>query len=198
MRAIPFALFCIACVGTLFLWPKSIATELEQKREGGHLTVESIGRAEVHWQLPVGRTTGLLLVFHGCNHQGGDFFECDNCLGLPEERAIVQAALKHNLVVAAVSAGYGHNKCWSHDDSEPVVRIVDELRARLKLEGLPIYGIGASRYRPRNSPNDAPKLRTTNLTPFPARPFATTLPGVVVPSLATSPRTLKWRQYRCR
>jgi len=119
--------------------------------------IETISGLEVMWQaLPPARqrsgTRGLLLLFHGCNHQAGDFFDCDECLGLPEERAIVHEARSdaNGYVVAAVSSSdRGMSRCWSKGaDLAPVVAIVEALRKDGKVPGLrpglPVFGLGAS------------------------------------------------------
>ena len=103
----------------------------------------------MYWQTHA-RARGLLLLFHGCSHGGGDFFICDepSCLGLPEERAIlVQAqAAPYSLAVAAVSSGDRHfSRCWSPDDVDPTIEVIRALRRRMGLAaGQPLFGIGAS------------------------------------------------------
>eukprot|EP00416_Gambierdiscus_australes_P025496 CAMPEP_0171066192 /NCGR_PEP_ID=MMETSP0766_2-20121228/7280_1 /TAXON_ID=439317 /ORGANISM="Gambierdiscus australes, Strain CAWD 149" /LENGTH=339 /DNA_ID=CAMNT_0011522347 /DNA_START=48 /DNA_END=1067 /DNA_ORIENTATION=+ len=119
------------------------------------------GDIEVLWQRPLGEIVkGLLFVAHGCNHQATDFFThigkdgwelpgCKSsnfgtCLGLPEERQLVQTARKRGYLVVAVSSGF--STCWSFHDTQRVERA---LRHVLEKEGLspnstPVLATGAS------------------------------------------------------
>ncbi|MFS7993776.1 putative PAN/Apple domain-containing protein [Helianthus anomalus] len=51
---------------------------------------------QVIWQIP-GSPRSILFIAHGCNGRAANFWDkspnCDNCVGLPEERAIVKEAL---------------------------------------------------------------------------------------------------------
>lgn len=111
--------------------------------------VETIAGLEVVWQEPpfAGSAKGMVLLFHGCSHSAGDFFNtCENCLGLPEERTVVQAAHDHRLVAVAVSSSDREfSRCWSPPrDLTPTKTISTTLRARLGLEKKPMFAIGAS------------------------------------------------------
>jgi hypothetical protein len=101
---------------------------------------------------------GTVLLFHGCNHDGIDWFE------LPEEKRIVKYLLQKGFVVISVSSyDRTESKCWdTYDDggggssgggSIDVDRIVATMPILFKemeqthnvtSTELPLYGIGAS------------------------------------------------------
>ncbi|KAL3924112.1 MAG: hypothetical protein SGARI_006094, partial [Bacillariaceae sp.] len=97
---------------------------------------------------------GMLFVAHGCSHTNTDWFvDCENCIGLPEERAIVEMALEEfHFVVVAISSTNRQSKCWSlRTDMEPVGKVLRELSGRYKNNGatsssssFPIFAFGAS------------------------------------------------------
>ena len=68
---------------------------------------QKIHDLETLWEVPA-EPKGVLLVAHGCNHQGGDFWppspRCRHCLGLPEEGVVRAAALRRGFAVVAVSS----------------------------------------------------------------------------------------------
>jgi len=120
------------------------------------------GEIETFWQRPrTGDVKGLVLLAHGCNHQAADFFDekghdgfllqgCrhskfQKCLGLPEERSIVQDARDRGYVVMAVSST-GFKRCWDMDvDIDRVKRAVDFVSQAEELpQGADIIAIGAS------------------------------------------------------
>jgi len=107
---------------------------------------ETIAGLDVMWQVPTrAPAKGLLLLFHGCSHSASDFFECEDCLGLPEERTIVVESLEFGLAVASISSGDRHfSRCWSRGDIAPTIRIIDVLQTRLLLLNRPLFAIGAS------------------------------------------------------
>ena len=98
--------------------------------------------------------TGIVLLFHGCTHNGIDWFE------LPEEKRIVKFLLDKKFIVISISS-YDRieSKCWDtrtrgdNRSSIDVDRIVatipilfKELEQKHNIEctTLPLYGIGAS------------------------------------------------------
>ena len=108
--------------------------------------------------------TGMLFVAHGCQHSNTDWFHkslaspaCDDCIGLPEERAIVRTALDLGLVTIAISSTNRWSKCWNLvKDVEPVGRVLKEFSNRYfsteftpghgeqQQQPFPIYAFGAS------------------------------------------------------
>jgi hypothetical protein len=121
---------------------------------------EEIHGVDVLWAIPhTKRPCGIFLVAHGCSHSHTDFFStCDGCLGLPEERAIVQTALTLNLAVVAISSQNRHTKCWkSSEDGPRAAKVLKEFSNRFSpslsssssssssaKEPIPIYAFGAS------------------------------------------------------
>lgn len=93
-----------------------------------------------------GRLRAILFVAHGCGHAMTDWWapddSCPNCIGLPEERAIVEIALNLNLVVVAMSSlDRRHFKCWSEHDGPVVAKVLKQLQDDLRI---PILAFGAS------------------------------------------------------
>lgn len=96
---------------------------------------------------------GILFVAHGCSHSHTDWFsncgEEKQCLGLPEEMAIVHMALERNLIVVAASSLNRKSKCWDMTQDGPrIATVLDRISKRLspdKENGiLPIFAFGAS------------------------------------------------------
>jgi hypothetical protein len=52
--------------------------------------------------------TGIILLAHGCSHSATDWWpksqSCPQCIGLPVERSIVEAALNHGYLAVALSS----------------------------------------------------------------------------------------------
>ena len=97
------------------------------------------------WEKPCGvKARAIMFLAHGCNHQMEDWWPrdkiaCTNCIGSPEERAIVEVALKKQLIVVAASSQQG--KCWSPTDSARVTRILQSVQSKEKV---PVIAFGAS------------------------------------------------------
>eukprot|EP00934_Nitzschia_sp_Nitz4_P005984 Nitzschia sp. Nitz4//scaffold522_size6110//4165//5178//NITZ4_009187-RA/size6110-processed-gene-0.5-mRNA-1//-1//CDS//3329553943//5974//frame0 len=70
--------------------------------------------------------------------------EKPSCIGLPEERAIVDIALKQGLLVIAVSSTNRRSKCWNPSDVDPVGWVLQSFQRRYNNLDLPIYAFGAS------------------------------------------------------
>jgi len=122
-----------------------------QTSETGQYERTTLDGVDVLWQRPAtDNVRGLLFVAHGCSHSHTDFWPsspsvCPECLGLPEELAIVHIARLHGLVVVAVSSRDRHSKCWSFQDGPIVAKVMIELGQRLKLDDdKPIFAFGAS------------------------------------------------------
>jgi hypothetical protein len=89
----------------------------------------------VHLRLPAPPLRGAALLFHGCTHEGRDFFR------LLEERAIVEALLRRGFAAVAFTSANRRTGCWSGLDL-PRVRASVE---RLALDrALPLFAFGAS------------------------------------------------------
>ena len=91
---------------------------------------------------------GILFVAHGCQHSHTDWFtDCEDCLGLPEELAIVDIAMKRNLLVVAISSKNRRKKCWNEKiDGPRVGRVLKQFQSRFQpyYKDVPIYAFGAS------------------------------------------------------
>jgi hypothetical protein len=86
-------------------------------------------------ELPPGGLRGVVLLFHGCNHVGADFFR------LLEERAIVTALLNRSLAAVAFTSADSFTHCWSEIDLEPVSKSFKRLAFDRRL---PVFAFGAS------------------------------------------------------
>jgi hypothetical protein len=116
---------------------------------------EIIDGIDVLWTAPPTTTRspcGILFLAHGCSHSHTDWFaNCgkQNCLGLPEEVAIVQFALERNLIVVAISSTNRWSKCWQLTQDGPrVVTVLNHISKRYPIDAekknLPIFAFGAS------------------------------------------------------
>ena len=91
--------------------PKSESFRAPTKVYGFYEVVPT-GQTEMVWQSPervgYGQSVAVLFMAHGCSHAATDFFDqspsCRECIGLPVERRLVQAALKRGFFVVAVSS----------------------------------------------------------------------------------------------
>ena len=131
------------------------SANLQRQKKKNHpiLKRNSIGGVEFLWQTPTNgtknQTKAILFLAHGCSHSMKDWFApdsdstagavCPECIGLPEERAIVRIALDLELLVVAVSSAAG--SCWSVTDGPRVARVLEEVNRDIHL---PIYAFGAS------------------------------------------------------
>ena len=112
---------------------------------------EEIQGIPVLWTVPSSSSTkpcGILFMAHGCSHSMTDWFakspSCEDCIGLPEEIAIVDIALKANLVVVAISSQNRFSKCWSIDKDGPRVLLVLQEFSNTRYPNVPVYAFGAS------------------------------------------------------
>jgi hypothetical protein len=85
--------------------------------------------------LPPGPLRGVVLLFHGCNHIGPDFFR------LVEERAIVAALTNRSFAAVAFTSSDFFSRCWSGADLEPVKKSFTKLDFDRRL---PLFAFGAS------------------------------------------------------
>lgn len=111
--------------------------------EGGFTSVDVL----VH--TPDKKPKGIIFLAHGCSHSHTDFWPstpvvCPQCLGLPEERAIVKIAREEfDLVVVAMSSLNRMSKCWSPNDETRVAQVLSDI-AQQYSQKLPIFAFGAS------------------------------------------------------
>jgi hypothetical protein len=110
--------------------------------DNGALKRGALGSSEYLYQAPPS-PRGMLFLAHGCGHQMQDWWfktpsVCSDCFGLPEEVAIVELAMKHNLVAVAMSSV---GPCWSVEDGARVARIMIKLE---KDYTGPMFAFGAS------------------------------------------------------
>eukprot|EP00897_Mesotaenium_endlicherianum_P005155 jgi/Mesen1/4668/ME000241S03709 len=114
-------------------------------------TYATLHGAEVLWQIPK-KPRGAVFFAHGCNHKATHFWDqhpnCQTCIGLPEDTALVKAALGRGYAVLTVSSVHTcWNLSWPTDQSEEVLtvsRAIATWRKQNHLQGLPIYALGAS------------------------------------------------------
>jgi hypothetical protein len=112
---------------------------------------DSDSPVEVVWQQSSGRNlTGVLLLAHGCSHSATDWWppsdSCPRCIGLPEEKRIVAAALDSGLFVIAVSSVDRDSRCWHVQfDAPRVLDALDTVLSRLNISrDVPRFAMGAS------------------------------------------------------
>eukprot|EP00977_Amphora_coffeiformis_P010746 scaffold2518_cov178-Amphora_coffeaeformis.AAC.5 len=123
---------------------------------------ENLHGVDLLWEAPKGVTKvdGILVLLHGCHHSATDFWDNTNndacrgeCLGLPEEKAIVEMGLERGMVVVALSSQNRKSKCWHPErDNEPVSKVLVELQQRWSKKStsksdansLPLIAFGAS------------------------------------------------------
>ncbi|XP_076917957.1 uncharacterized protein LOC143578177 [Bidens hawaiensis] len=107
--------------------------------------VDTVNGTELIWQIP-GSARSVLFLAHGCNGKAANFWDksldCDHCVGLPEEKAIVSEALDRKFAVVAVTS---KGKCWSLMKETIVVeRVIKWWVKKQNLEKLPVVALGAS------------------------------------------------------
>lgn len=103
---------------------------------------EEFFNQRVHFVVP-SNPVGIIVLFHGCQHSGGDFFRCcEDCLGLPEELAISDYAVDQKLVTVALTSNDRFTGCWGKEDIQSTINIIHSLKSRFHLTTL--FAIGAS------------------------------------------------------
>eukprot|EP01083_Nonionella_stella_P093544 262204_1 len=115
-------------------------------------TIEDIN-IEYMYEFPSGvdiqQANGIVFLAHGCSHSATDFFEasetCTQCLGLPEERALIKAFLKKKYIVITISSQNRMSKCWNRrTDTDPVKQILLHFKEEFNIGALSVYAFGAS------------------------------------------------------
>lgn len=103
---------------------------------------------EVLWQRPSGSVRAVVLLLHGCAHQGTDWWpreHCAHCLGLPEEIRILRRVLSRGYMAVAVTSIDRESGCWTLPDLD---RVEEALAHVYNSEGLasafPLFAFGAS------------------------------------------------------
>jgi hypothetical protein len=91
--------------------------------------------APVHLRFPPNPLKGVVLLFHGCNHDGQDFFR------ILEERAIVAGLMQRDFAAVAFTSKNRASRCWSSAD----IPLVKSSFERLGFDPrLPVFAFGAS------------------------------------------------------
>ncbi|KAJ7542653.1 hypothetical protein O6H91_09G005400 [Diphasiastrum complanatum] len=108
-------------------------------------TLEYLNGTQIVWQMPAA-TKAVLFIAHGCYCRATFFWDrhpdCEECIGLPEERVLILDALAKHYAVLAISSK-GH--CWSEVGDAAKVRSTLEYFIRQRsLQGLPVVALGAS------------------------------------------------------
>lgn len=117
---------------------------LYPKYEKWH-TKKNIDDTDYVWQIP-SNPQAVLFLAHGCSRHATVFWDrhpqCPNCVGLPEERALLLQALERGFAVIAISST---DVCWSvKDDMEPTKVILSDWILEKGLKQLPVVGLGSS------------------------------------------------------
>ncbi|KAH9624866.1 hypothetical protein KSS87_002564 [Heliosperma pusillum] len=108
-------------------------------------TMESINGRDIIWQIPV-NPIAVLFIAHGCGGTALNFWDkgstCPSCVGLPEEKRIVQFALAQSFGVLTITSS---DSCWSFGNERLiVVRIIKWWIRKNNLVNVPLFGLGAS------------------------------------------------------
>lgn len=121
--------------------------------------IERVGEQDVMWERPsgVGPPKGIFLLLNGCNHGPEGWWDsqsaCPQCLGLPEEKAILEEGLRRDLVVIALNVVQqaATMRCWasarlphSNRDMLSTVATVNTITEREGWDELPLYAWGGS------------------------------------------------------
>ncbi|CAB9524171.1 expressed unknown protein [Seminavis robusta] len=123
-----------------------------EKEETSSVQRREIGGVSVLMERPA-NPKGILFVAHGCHHNAEDWWPstpdvCPECIGLPEELAIVKMALEFELAVVAVSSDDRVSKCWSGTDGPIVAKVLTALEEEIletdQESKVPILAFGAS------------------------------------------------------
>lgn len=125
----------------------AVASVLEYPSLQG--TWEVYDGTEMVYQIPE-YPKGVLVVAHGCSHSATDWWpkisKCVKCTGLPVEMTLVREGLRRDLIVVAVSSTNRNHKCWTHQDTKLVTKVINHIYERyLRSDySIPLYLLGAS------------------------------------------------------
>ncbi|KAB8083501.1 hypothetical protein EE612_005719 [Oryza sativa] len=126
------------------------AGRVNEARGGGHAllspTVGSIGCARAIWELPAAPARAVLFVAHGCHCRPENFWppspRCPGCVGLPEDVAITERALRRRFAVLALASA---RECWSMGkEVSAAKRGIRSWATENGLADLPVAALGAS------------------------------------------------------
>ncbi|XP_072961709.1 uncharacterized protein [Typha angustifolia] len=118
---------------------------IKSKSLASRTSVEFMNGTDLIWQIP-DSPKAVLFIAHGCNGRAANFWDkspgCPNCVGFPEDRAIVLRALDQKFAVLTISS---IRKCWSFGkEMQNVKWIIKWWIEKNKLDKLPVMGLGAS------------------------------------------------------
>ncbi|KAG2591626.1 uncharacterized protein LOC120676249 [Panicum virgatum] len=142
----------LLAAAAVFLYSQSQTTALSYESRGevrpvSSPTVETIDGARAIWELPAAAPArAVLFVAHGCRCRPENFWppspRCPACVGLPEDVAITDLALRRRFAVLAVASA---GECWSlGKEVNGAKRVIRSWAAKNGLEGLPVAALGAS------------------------------------------------------
>ncbi|RLM91753.1 uncharacterized protein C2845_PM08G25410 [Panicum miliaceum] len=146
---VSLALLLLAAAA-VFLYSQTAIRSYESRGEVRTLsspTVETIDGARAIWELPAAAPArAVLFVAHGCRCRPENFWppspRCPGCVGLPEDVAITDRALRRRFAVLAVASA---GECWSPGkEVTGAKRVIRSWAAKNGLGGLPIAALGAS------------------------------------------------------
>ncbi|KAL0486727.1 1 TM domain-containing transmembrane protein [Acrasis kona] len=86
-------------------WQESFMKQIRQEIEITPI-IENMERVQISWQRTKKAEKGLVILLHGCSHDGTHWFS------LPEERRIVRVLLHHGLSVIAFTSQDTNSGCW--------------------------------------------------------------------------------------
>lgn len=118
-----------------------------------YIVDEKLANTEYIYQFPSTERSewkGIIALFHGCSHSATDFWDkstvCEKCLGLPQEKNLVESFINANYVVLAISSQNRVNKCWNDHDISFIYAIISQFRSQNRLNNdlYPLFAFGAS------------------------------------------------------
>ena len=111
-------------------------------------TWEVLEGVEVVWEAPAKRKQplGLLVLFHRGGRSALSWWDasatCEKCTGMPEEKAIVAAALAKGFAAVAVGCHDGKSSRWEPEDGPFVAHGLVALTGARRWKGVPLFALG--------------------------------------------------------
>ncbi|KAH8070425.1 hypothetical protein JL721_5196 [Aureococcus anophagefferens] len=111
-------------------------------------TWEVLEGVEVVWEAPANRKQplGLLVLFHRGGRSALSWWDasatCERCTGMPEEKAIVAAALAKGFAAVAVGCHDGKSSRWEPEDGPFVAHGLVALTGARRWKGVPLFALG--------------------------------------------------------
>ncbi|KAF8696413.1 hypothetical protein HU200_037327 [Digitaria exilis] len=148
-RLASLALLLLAAAA-VFLYSQTAVRSYESSGEVPPLYSPMVGTIEgvrAIWELPAAAAPAraVLFVAHGCRCRPENFWppspRCTGCVGLPEDVAITELALRRRFAVLAVASA---GDCWSPKEVNGAKRAIRSWAAKHGLEALPVAALGAS------------------------------------------------------